>query len=157
MPVFLHPALERQSLVETDGLDAEATRRLQHGVRDLLVVETPRLRRGAVGQARVAFPRADLQVGGLTPHLVQVARALVGGHEPVRDEPLGGGESIDHVPRLHRPRDILNRADLFTCKRTPGHQNGRHAVLTSLAAVLLPYGPKHDCGTHLHTVVVRAN
>lgn len=95
--------------VETDVLDAEAARGLQHGVRDLLVVDPPRLRGGAEGEARVALPRADPEVGGLTPHLVKVCRALVGGHQPVRDEPLGGGQSVDHVPCL---RHLVRRQNI---------------------------------------------
>ena len=109
MPVLLDPALERQPLVETDVPDAEAARGLQHGVRDLLVVDPPRLRRVAEGQPRVTLPRADPEVGGLTPHLVKIRRALVGGHQPVRDEALRGGQPVDHVPCL---RHLVRRQDV---------------------------------------------
>src|SRR5205814_8293148 len=102
MPGLVDPALQRQALVEADVLDAELSRQREHRVRDLLVVHAPWHGWVAEGQTRVAFPRGDLELRGLAPHLVEIARPLVRRDEAVRDEPARGGELVCDVGRPRR-------------------------------------------------------
>src|SRR3989442_15793890 len=100
MRVLLEAVRQGQPLMQADVLDSEASRRLQHRIRDLLVVDAPRFRRVAERQGCVALPGADLELVRLTPHLVEGARAFVGRNESVRDEPLRRGQAGDYLSGL---------------------------------------------------------
>src|SRR2546428_12049758 len=91
MPVLLDAVRQGQPLMQADVLDSEASRRLQHRIRDLLVVDAPRFRRVAERQACVALPGADLELVRPTPPLVEGARAFFMRNESLRGEPLRRG------------------------------------------------------------------
>ncbi len=101
---------QRQPLVDAEATHTGLARLLQHGIRELLVVEEPAVIESLRRRPRVRLPGVDLERRGLLVHEVEIGLAELRRDEAVGEHPARLRHAIDLVADV---RHLLRRDNRF--------------------------------------------